>query len=85
MTISSGQIAISTSAVTAVPSNASRKVLNIKNIGSSTFYLGTDTSCTTANGFPVLSSEEFNSNDYTGVWYAIATTATTADYVEEAF
>jgi len=84
MSFAGGQVSVGNTATSIISSNTNRKVLNIKNIGNNTVFLGTDNSVTTSNGYPLEPQEEFVCNDYTGQWYGIVASGTeTVDYVEE--
>jgi len=85
MSFNTDQIAISTSAVLIIAANAIRENLQIKNTGTDTVFIGSNSSVTASNGFPVEAGEKLNINDYSGDYYGICNTgdSSTMMFVEE--
>jgi len=86
MAINYDQVSVSTSATSIIASNASEKVRTIKNIGSNTIFVGSDSSITTVNAFPIDAGETLDISDYTGEIFGIVASGTEdANYIEEDF
>ena len=79
---SNGQVTANTTAATLIASNASRKCVILKNIGTVTVYIGKAT-VTTANGFPLAPQESFTDDETTALWQGItASSSTTVAVIE---
>lgn len=64
-------VTIGSDATSILSANTNQKKRVLKNNGSHTLYLGSDSSITSSIGFPVAPGEEFAFNDYNGVLYGI--------------
>ena len=79
MSQTSETIAITETAIIIFNIDPSCTGLNFTNLGPSTVYLGTTSSVTSADGFPIFANEKLEANDYIGDWYAICETSATSD------
>ena len=74
-----GNVNVGDTAALIISGNTDRKKMKMKNDGSNTVFLGSDTSVTISTGFPLLTNEELLNNDYTGDWYGICDTSEDTD------
>lgn len=72
VSLQASKVAVGVSAVVAASARATRQKLTIKNNSSSTVYLGSDASVTTASGFPLDPGEGFTFEGTSAAVYAIA-------------
>lgn len=76
MAFNTGTVSVAATATLIIASNTSQKRRNIKNVGSQTVYLGSDSSVTTSNGFPLRALESINIGDFNGTIYGIVASST---------
>jgi len=86
MAINYNQVSVGNTATSIIAINLNEKVRKIKNLGTNTIFVGSDSSITTSNAFPINSGETLNISDYTGEVFGIVATGTEdASYIEEDF
>lgn len=72
-----GNVAVTSTAQVVVGSRSGRVSLSLRNNGTTTVFLGFSPSLTAANGYPLLTNEEYVFEDYLGAVYVIS--ASTGD------
>jgi len=86
MAINYNQVSVGNTATSIIPSNTDEKVRTLKNIGSNAIFVGSDSSVTTSNAFPVEPGETLDVSDFTGEIFGIVAAGTEdANYIEEDF
>lgn len=78
--MSFSQITVTTAQII-LDANVAAKNRLIVNHGD-TLYVGTDSSVTVDNGFPIYANEELQINDYLGVLYAVSSGTSVISVVE---
>jgi hypothetical protein len=81
--MNTGQVTATTSATLIVAANSSRKKLTLKNTGSITVYIGSNSSVLTTTGFPILAGETMDASDLLTNVYAICASTSTIMYIDE--
>jgi hypothetical protein len=86
MALNYNQVSVGNTATSIIPSNTDAKVRKINNLGTNTIFVGSDSSITTSNAFPIEVGETLDISDYTGEVFGIVAASTEdASYIEEDF